>query len=67
MLHMITFMLLVLGGLNLGLNEFGYNVVDMVLGVGSMGSKVAYILVGLSAIYAIVTHKKSCNTCSVKA
>ncbi|MBI5400513.1 MAG: DUF378 domain-containing protein [Candidatus Yonathbacteria bacterium] len=62
-LHMIAFILLVVGGLNWGLDALGYNVVDMVLGAGSTAGKVAYLLVGLSAVYIAVTHKGDCKTC----
>ncbi len=62
---MVTFILLVVGGLNWGLAAFGYNVVDMVLGVDSVASKVVYVLVALSAVYEVATHKSTCKTCSV--
>lgn len=64
-LHIIAFVLLVIGGLNWGLVAIGYNVVDMILGAGSTAGRVAYALVGLSAIYFVVTHKGECKTCSV--
>lgn len=63
-LHMITFILLVIGGLNWGLTVFGWNVVDMIFGSWPMVVDLIYILVGLSAIYEIATHKKSCKACS---
>ncbi|MEI6842960.1 MAG: DUF378 domain-containing protein [bacterium] len=62
-LHMITFTLLVIGGLNWGLTAFGYNVVDMIFGVGSTVSMIIYCLVGLSAIFEAVTHKSNCAKC----
>lgn len=62
-LHMIAFILLVVGGLNWGLDALGYNVVDMLLGAGSAAGKVVYILVGLSAVYIAITHKGDCKTC----
>ena len=62
-LHMVTFILLVIGGLNWLLVAFGYNLVDSVFGSGSTLAVVIYILVGLSAIYEIVTHKKNCKNC----
>lgn len=65
MLHMVSFMLLVVGGLNWGLAAFNYNVVDMVLGVGSVASKIVYVLVALSAVYVAAMHKGDCKTCSV--
>lgn len=63
MVHTVTFILLVVGGLNWGLAAFGYNVVDMILGAGSIASKVVYVLVALSAVYEIATHKSTCNAC----
>lgn len=63
-LHMIAFILLVIGGLNWGLTAFNYNVVDMIFGVGSAISRVIYILVGLSAIYLAIYHKGDCKMCS---
>lgn len=66
-LHIIAFILLVVGGLNLGLAALGYNVIDMLLGAGSAASKVFDILVGLSAIYFAATHKGDCKTCEVSA
>ncbi len=60
-LHMIAFIILVIGGLNWGLEVFG-------VGIGNyLPSGVAttiYALVGLSAIYEAVTHKKNCTACS---
>jgi len=65
-LHMVAFILLVVGGLNWLLVAFGYNLVDMIFGMGSSISMIIYVLVGLSAIYELVTHKKTCKLCSGK-
>jgi len=62
-LHMVTFILLVVGGLNWGLVSIGYNVVDSLLGAGSTGANVVYGLVGIAAIVEILTHKKICSFC----
>ncbi len=65
-LHTIAFILLVVGGLNWGLVAInpGY---DLVAWLGSVTSTVVstlvYALVGLSALYLIVTHKSSCKHC----
>ena len=61
---MVTFILLVVGGLNWLLVAFNWNLVDSVLGVGSTASMVVYVLVGLSALYQLATHKGNCKTCS---
>jgi len=62
-LHMITWILLVIGGLNWLLTALGFNVVSMLLGSWPMVEKLIYILVGLSAVYEIVTHKQNCKLC----
>ena len=61
-LHMVTFILLVVGGLNWGLSAFGWNVVEMIFGAGTL-TMVIYVLVGLSALYEIATHKQNCRMC----
>ncbi len=63
-LHMVAFTLLVVGGLNWGLVALlNLNLVDAVLGMGSMLSKVVYILVGASAVYIAATHMGDCKAC----
>ena len=64
--HMIAFILLVVGGLNWGLAVFDINLVEMLLGVGTL-AKVVYGLVGLSAVYTLATHKGDCKTCTATA
>lgn len=64
-LHMIAFVLLVVGGLNWGLTAFGYNLVYMTLGSWPMVEMIVYVLVGLSAIYIAATHMQDCKACSV--
>ncbi len=71
-LHMISFILVIIGGLNWGLvglgwlvgNGANWNVVEMILGAGSTLSGVVYVLVGLSAVWLVVDHKKTCRMCS---
>jgi uncharacterized membrane protein YuzA (DUF378 family) len=62
-LHMVTFILLVVGGLNWGLSALGFNLVEMLLGGWPMVEKIVYLLVGLSAVFEVVTHKKNCTMC----
>ena len=65
-LHVIAFILLVVGGLNWGLvGLFNFDLVATLLGAGSALSKIVYILVGISALIVVFTHKKSCRDCSV--
>lgn len=61
---MVTFILLVVGGLNWGLTAFGWNVVNMLLGAWPVVEKIIYILVGLAAIVEVVTHKSTCKECT---
>jgi len=60
---MIAFTLVIVGGLNWLFTAFNMNIVDKIFGVGSPVAMFIYILVGLSAIYLVVTHKKTCNCC----
>lgn len=63
MLHMIAFILVIIGGLNwlwVGLLG-GMGVGDF---LGASLSQAVFVLVGLSAIYLIVFHKKDCKMCS---
>ncbi len=72
-LHMIAFILLVIGGLNWGLIGLGgfaganWNVIDLILGSWPSIEWIVYVLVGLSAIWLAVTHMKDCKTCSMKS
>lgn len=62
--HMAAFLLVVVGALNwLGV-AFGYNVVEMLLGADSAPTMVVYVLVGLSALYLLLEHKKTCKVCA---
>jgi len=60
-IHKVTFTLLLIGGLNWGLEAAG-------LGIGNyMPSGLAttiYALVGLSALYEIFSHQKLCRNCA---
>ncbi len=59
--HNIAFILLVIGGLNwLLIGLFNWGVADL---VGGSIAKIIYILVGLSTILVICTHKKTCKMC----
>ena len=65
-LHVVSFLLVVVGALNWGiLGVTGKNVVEMVLGTGSI-TTVVYVLVGVAAVVEVVTHKKNCKLCGGK-
>ena len=67
--HMIAWILVIIGGLNwllvgiLGKDLFvliGMNMMDIL-------PKIVYILVGLSAIFELFTHKVNCKMCAGEA
>ena len=62
-MHKLTFILLVIGGLNWGLTGLisGWNLANY---LGSSLAMIVYILVGLSAIYEIFSHKGMCRGCN---
>lgn len=64
-LHKLTFILLVIGGLNwLLVGVFQWDLVAAIFGgMDAVISRIVYILVGLSAIYEIASHKKLCKMC----
>lgn len=67
-IHMVTFILLVVGGINWFLvGFFSFDLVQSVLGVDSIWTKIVYVIVGVSAVYELVTHKKNCTLCSSKS
>lgn len=63
-LHMVTYTLLVIGGLNWGLEAFGTGIGHWI-GNWSVVMFV-YVLVGLSALFEAFTHKKNCRCCDMK-
>lgn len=63
-LHMVAFLLVIIGALNWGLvGLLNLNLVNAVLGSAPTIEKVVYILVGLSAVYIGATHMSDCKTC----
>ena len=63
-MHMLAFILLVVGGLNwLLVGLFAWDIGSLFGGQAAMISRIVYILVGLSAIFEIFTHKASCKHC----
>ncbi len=64
-LHIITWILLVVGGLNwLLVGLFKWDV-GMLFGGQMAGvSRLIYVLVGLSALVELFTHKGNCKRCS---
>ncbi len=64
-LHKLTFVLLVVGGLNwLLVGLLGWDISRWLGGMDSMVARVIYVLVGLSAVYEVATHKGACRACA---
>lgn len=62
-LHIVSFILLIVGGLNWGLvGFFNFDLVTAIFGDGSI-ARVIYALVGIAAIVEIFSHKKTCTAC----
>lgn len=69
-LHIIAYILLWVGGINWGLVGLGgfmgsnWNVVNLILGSWPTVEWIVYVLVGLSAVYLLVMHRKYCRVCN---
>lgn len=63
-IHTLVFILLVVGGINWGVyGIFGVDIGQLFGGMDATISRAIYVLVGLSAIYSIFSHKKECKEC----
>ena len=66
-MHMVAFLLVVVGGINWGLvGLLDFNLVEALLGSVPVLEMLVYVLVGLSAVYLAATHKNDCKACSAK-
>jgi uncharacterized membrane protein YuzA (DUF378 family) len=63
-LHMVSFIILIIGGLNWLLFAFGWNLISVIFGAGTTLAMIVYIIVGLAAIEEVVMHKQNCRACS---
>jgi uncharacterized membrane protein YuzA (DUF378 family) len=63
-MHKLTFILLVIGGVNwLLVGALGWDVGQLFGGMDAVVSRIIYVLVGLSAIYEVATHRANCKAC----
>ena len=60
-LHTVTFVLLIIGGLNWLLSVFGWDVATW--GLPTILVQTVYVLVGLSAVIELFSHKSNCKCC----
>lgn len=70
---MTEFILVIIGGLNWGLIAIGYwmgqdwNVVKLLVGSWPIVENLVYLLVGLSALMLMFSHKRDCRMCEAGA
>lgn len=64
-MHKISFILLIIGGLNwLLVGLTGWDIGNIFGGQGAIISRIIYVLVGLAAIIEVFSHKKLCRNCN---
>lgn len=64
---MLAFSLVIVGAVNWGLvGLMEYNLVTALLGGMPALEKLVYVLVGVSAVYLVFTHKNDCRVCGPK-
>ncbi len=62
---MVAYLLLLIGGLNwLLVGVLGWDIGELFGGMDAMISRVIYVLVGLSALLEIFSHKGYCKYCA---
>lgn len=65
-LHMVAWILVIVGGLNWLLQGVvGADIGALLLGgMDAPLAKVVYVLVGVAALYELITHKQTCKVCN---
>jgi hypothetical protein len=67
-LHLISYILLIIGGLNwLLVGAIAWDIGAIFGGQTAFISRLIYVLVGLAALYEMFTHKKNCKVCGGSA
>ncbi len=67
-LHIVAFILLIIGGLNwLLVGLVGWDISAYLGGMDSTLARIIYLLVGVAAVFEIVSHKSRCKECSMTA
>lgn len=69
--HMVAFVLVVIGAINIGLfgiipadkNGEGFDLLQRLLGFSPNLLEFVYLLIGVSGVYLLVTHAKTCRVC----
>ena len=71
-IHMVAFILVVVGAVDLGLfgiipanaSGEGFDLLQAIFGFSPTLLEIIYVLIGVSGIYLLVTHRKECKVCS---
>jgi uncharacterized protein len=65
-LHMISFVLVIVGAVNWALvGLMDENIVEMIFGASDIAN-IIYVLIGAAGVYIGATHMKDCKICSKK-
>lgn len=70
-IHMVAFVLVVIGAINQGLfaiipadkNGVGFDLIDRLFGFNATLVEFIGLMIGISGIYLLVTHAKTCRVC----
>ena len=63
-LHIVTFILLIIGGINwLLVGIIGWDIGELFGGQGNIISRILYIIIGVGAVLEVIAHKGACKNC----
>lgn len=74
-LHLISFILVSLGAVNLGIFGIvpadettgqGFDLIQQIFGFNPDVLNIMYILIGAAGVYLIITHVRDCKVCDAK-
>ncbi|HVA96575.1 MAG TPA: DUF378 domain-containing protein [Candidatus Acidoferrales bacterium] len=71
-LHIVAFVLVIIGAIDLGLfgiipastSGQGFDFLQAIFGFNATLLEVIYLLIGVSGVYLVVTHRGDCKVCS---
>jgi uncharacterized protein len=66
-INLLTLFLIIIGGINWGLEAMGYNLVEALFGEGTGATRLVYALVGLSALWQLLPFMRALRTGQTRA
>jgi uncharacterized membrane protein YuzA (DUF378 family) len=71
-IHIVAFVLVVVGAIDLGLfglipanaSGQGFDILQAIFGFSPTLLEIVYVLIGISGVYLLFTHRKECKVCS---